>query len=293
MINKVHLLFWCPRGRNSKIKHVWLGAISRWVSIEESGKWVGGCWVWELKWKRELFEWEKGLVNDLLVLISGVTPCVGKKDRWNWTAAKSGSYTTNSAYSLIAASKAQDPSPQALNKALAKVWDVPAPHKARVTAWRCLRNRLATCDNLVKRQLEISVEETKCNACISSEETADHLFLLCPKATMVWDSIFSWLGVSTVRPRDIVQHFTSFCHFGRGKKCVKILKALWTGIIWILWKNRNESRFEGKPWDVKRMVLEVKGRMWSWIKTFEISGVDVSFDAWCSGDFLLSSCIKF
>ncbi|XP_057793138.1 uncharacterized protein LOC131009746 [Salvia miltiorrhiza] len=144
-----------------------------------------------------------------------------------------------------------------------KIWNAPAPYKARVTAWRCLRNRLATCDNLIKRKVALQVEDSWCNSCVAHEETAAHLFLHCPKAGQVWDLIQQWIGQRTARPQGILQHFSIFVHGGKGKSSRKFLKALWICTIWLIWKNRNVSRFEGKVWDAQHMALEIKGRMWS------------------------------
>ncbi|XP_057792983.1 uncharacterized protein LOC131009585 [Salvia miltiorrhiza] len=147
--------------------------------------------------------------------------------------------------------------PTTFNKEMiAKVWDTPAPQKARVTAWRILRNRLPICDNLRKRNIPMVDEEIMCNMCFHQIETTNHLFLLCPKTGVVWDEIQRWLGVSAARPHCAVSHLDFFAHLGRGKKSQKFLTALWICIIWLLWKRRNESRFEGKAWDIKNTIYD-------------------------------------
>ncbi|XP_057779420.1 uncharacterized protein LOC130997999 [Salvia miltiorrhiza] len=171
---------------------------------------------------------------------------------------------------------------------MAKVWEAPTPHKAKVTAWRCLRNRLATCENLRRRNVQIGVEERWCNACISSEETTEHLFLHCPKAAAVWDQIFQWLDIKTANPRGILQHFISFISAGKRKKERRLLKALWVGTVWLLWESRNESRFQGKVWDIDRLVLQIKGRLWSWNEAYKVLGLGIPFSSWCSKGFNLS-----
>ncbi|XP_057811882.1 uncharacterized protein LOC131026130 [Salvia miltiorrhiza] len=185
------------------------------ASIEESGRWENGSWLWELKWRRELFDWEKGLLDDLIRCISVGSPCSGMSDEWRWKASKNGKFTTNSAYQIIAASRGDSHSNQLSHEVLAKVWDAPAPHKVKVTAWRCLRNRLATCCNLSKRHVDLSVEEAWCNSCILIEETNEHLFLTCGKSELIWDAIQKWIGISTARPKGVVQHFLMFSHLGR------------------------------------------------------------------------------
>ncbi|XP_057774910.1 uncharacterized protein LOC130993891 [Salvia miltiorrhiza] len=209
----------------------------------------------------------------------------GKKDGWRWKPTKDGVFSIKSAYETIETTKGE---PDAGNsEALAKVWEAPTPHNARVTAWRSLRNRLATCDNLVKRNVPIEIEERWCNACVGYEETVEHFLLHCPKVELVWDQIQQWLNIKTVRPRGLLDHFMSFIYGGRGKKNRKFLQALWVGTIWSVWKGRNDSRFDGKVWDAHKLVLEIKGRMWSWNKTFQIVESSVPFSMWCSREYTL------
>ncbi|XP_057779662.1 uncharacterized protein LOC130998247 [Salvia miltiorrhiza] len=171
-------------------------------------------------------------------------------------------------------------------EALAKIWDAPAPHKAKVCAWRILRSRLPTCDNLWKRKVKLNEEEMMCNACFHSPESIDHVFLACPKTGLVWDEVQKWLGSSSVRPRHISSHFEMFTKLGRGKNCDKFLEAMWMCITWVLWKQRNASRFDGKAWNIKGTLMEIKARSWSWFKEFKTLEKDFDFCNWCSFDLL-------
>ncbi|XP_057794182.1 uncharacterized protein LOC131010599 [Salvia miltiorrhiza] len=270
-----------PGGGSLKISRVRWGMVGiRSSGLIESGRWENGRWLWELKWRRELFEWEKGLLDDLISVISDGAPRAGMSDEWKWKATKSAKFTTNSAYHVIAASRGDSHSNQLPHEVLAKVWDAPTPHKVKVTAWRCLRNRLATCCNLSKRHVFLPVKEAWCNSCILREESNDHLFLSCGKSELIWDALQKWIGISTVRPKGVAQHFLMFSHLGQGKRSLKILKALWMCIVWLIWKKRNESRFDGNVWEAKNLVLEAKGRLWSWIKSYKLFVVDCSFETW-------------
>ncbi|XP_057775571.1 uncharacterized protein LOC130994545 [Salvia miltiorrhiza] len=203
------------------------------------------------------------MVETLTAFISEFALCPDKEDGWIWKATKDGVFSTKSAYEVIAAAR-NEPSPMSMFKEeLAQVWKTPAPHKAKVIAWRCLRNRLPTCNNLVKRNVPLGIEETWCNACVTSFETAEHLFLHCPKVEIVWDKIQQWIDSKIVRSQGIPQHFTSFFCAARGKNSRKFLMALWVCTIWLIWEKRNDSRFEGKAWDTEKLVLEIKGRLWS------------------------------
>ncbi|XP_057808813.1 uncharacterized protein LOC131023283 [Salvia miltiorrhiza] len=220
-------------------------------SISDMGSWEDDVWAWNLKWNRELFQRESGRVNELISVISSISPHAGR---------------------ILEANAMRS----------AKAWKISAPQKAKVTMWRSFRNRLPTCDNLKKRRIPLEEAESMCNACCYREETVQHLFLLCPKTEMIWNGIQKWLGVHSVRPNNIEAHFDSFTNLGKGKQSRKFLEALWVCIIWLVWKSRNESRFGGKNWEVTKMMGEIKARIWSWNKSFGLADLGTDFVSWFS-----------
>ncbi|XP_057789992.1 uncharacterized protein LOC131006854 [Salvia miltiorrhiza] len=155
-----------------------------------------------------------------------------------------------------------------------------------MTAWRMLKNRLPTCDNLRKMKILLNDEESKCFECGMQEESINHLFLICPKTDEVWNEVQKWLGVATVRPNHFEKHLGTFTSFGKEKKIRNLLLAIWVGCIWILWKKRNERRFSGKEWNCKNFVLEIKIRLWSWNRIFEIVDDGMDLEVWCSNDLI-------
>jgi hypothetical protein len=71
------------------------------------------------------------------------------------------------------------------------------PLKVSMLAWRLLRNRLPTKDNLVTRNI-ISHDTCLCvNGC-GTLETANHLFLSCPVFAPLWNLVRSWIGVVSI-----------------------------------------------------------------------------------------------
>ncbi|XP_057811908.1 uncharacterized protein LOC131026156 [Salvia miltiorrhiza] len=250
------------------------------------GKWENGVWVWEVKWRRDLFDREVEGVNNLITVIAGVKPCAGQVDRWSWSAAKEGVFTTRSAYSLIKKARSAGGPTVPNNDLLASIWCAPATFKAKVFSWRAIRRRLPTCADLSKKNVPLGDVEKSCNACFHSAETEDHVLLQCPKAGAVWDGIQNWLGYQSARHHDITVHFDSFSHPWKGKKIRKLLKALWMCSCWLLWKQRNFSRFEGKVRSVECIVSEVKARSWSWCSEFKNVGNVRCFDDWCSSSLI-------
>ncbi|XP_057786471.1 uncharacterized protein LOC131011494 [Salvia miltiorrhiza] len=150
--------------------------------------------------------------------------------------------------------------------------------------WRIMRNRLPTCDNLVKRRIPLGEEEVLCNACCQREESAQHLFLRCPKTEMVWNEIQKWVGVDSVRPDNVEAHFEAFSNLGTRKTSSKFLSVLWACTTWLIWKGRNESRFESKNWEIAKMLGGIKARLWSWNKIFNLLEGEVSFHDWMTKD---------
>ncbi|XP_057788765.1 uncharacterized protein LOC131005725 [Salvia miltiorrhiza] len=149
-----------------------------------------------------------------------------------------------------------------------------------VLTWRLLKNRLPTCDNLKRRMVLTDEGECGCNGCLQQLETAHHAFLQCPKTTKVWDGILEWLGINFVPPQGVADHFAQFSHLCVNKRSENFLMALWSCTCWLIWKWRNESRWEGKTWEIPKAIMEIKARMWSWNKIFKIIEVDVSLACW-------------
>ncbi|XP_057785842.1 uncharacterized protein LOC131003338 [Salvia miltiorrhiza] len=203
----------------------------------------------------------------------------GDADDWSWTAAKDGFYSTRSAYEVIYKTRQERPASEAINDILSKVWKSPVPHKVRVTAWRTLRDRLPTCDNLRRRNILVDEVDLGC-ACFHNEETINHFLLHCPKTEKVWDDILRWLGMCFVRPPNVVSHFLSFTNLGNRKRSRKFLLALWCCVNWVVWRCRNVSRFENKGWDIHKVVSEIKVRMWSWGKIFDFLDLDSNLEGW-------------
>ncbi|XP_057811892.1 uncharacterized protein LOC131026140 [Salvia miltiorrhiza] len=259
--------------------------------VSELGNWENGRWVWDLRWRRDLFEREKEAVNSLLSCISGCVFHAGEVDGWIWKKTKEGKYTTKSAYLVIQATRKENSTPNVSLKTAAKVWDIQAVQKARVTVWRAFRNRLPTCENLRKRSIGIDEMEMFCNACFEPVESTDHSLICCPKALAIWDGLLKWIGVQMAHPQGLHEHFSIFCQMAKDKKSRKFLKSLWVCTIWILWRKKNERRFEGTGWDDFGTIMEIISSMWSWNKIFNFCVWENNFSSWCSLGPMASLCI--
>jgi hypothetical protein len=80
------------------------------------------------------------------------------------------------------------------------------PMKVSILAWRLLRDRLPTKNNLLWRCI-IQAAAIRCVAGCGLDELASHLFLHCGQ------HIKTWIGVLGVDPHNLRDHFIQFTHY--------------------------------------------------------------------------------
>ena len=117
--------------------------------------------------------------------------------------------------------------------------------------WTTALGKCLTIDNLRKRKVCIL---DWCYLCKCNSETVDHLFLHCPIALELWDTIFGLFGVCWVLPMSVVELLACWQgHFGCHRN----------GYIWIfvpyclmlcIWKEINSRCFE----DSECSMLDLK-----------------------------------
>ncbi|XP_057793433.1 uncharacterized protein LOC131010054 [Salvia miltiorrhiza] len=78
--------------------------------------------------------------------------------------------------------------------------------RQKTTAWRIMDGRLATCDNLLKRQVSVPITETVCALCKLQLEDTNHLFFSCQKTTEIWYEVLLWLGKQLALPSNAKDH---------------------------------------------------------------------------------------
>jgi hypothetical protein len=123
---------------------------------------------------------------------------------------------------------------------------------------RLLRNRLPTKDNMVRWRV-IFQEDATCVSGCGSQETATHLFLGCDVFGSLWSLVWLWLGISSVSPGDLNQHFIQFINMhGLPRFTHKFFRIIWFTSVWVLWKERNmtvclKTWHRHRPYSLKRL----------------------------------------
>lgn len=227
-------------------------------TIADCGVWHENRWEWVLRWRRVMFVWEEGLLDELMALIVQVSIDKEKLDGWNWEREQSGGFTTKSAYAHLEELALGDQLSSNNQLGVFKLlWECKAPTKIGAFAWRVLLNRIPTKQNLAKRGVQVSFEDQRYVLCGGQTETEEHLFLYCPLVTAVWCSIYAWLGVSGTHYQGCLQHFLML-------EGLLVWMLVWMAVFWTIWLERNEVIFNNKKTDVLRMVDLIKTRSWSW-----------------------------
>ncbi|XP_057774855.1 uncharacterized protein LOC130993835 [Salvia miltiorrhiza] len=162
-----------------------------------------------------------------------------------------------------------------------QVWKAPVSLKVVTTAWKVLKQRMATCDNLQRRQVLISSSEARCTLCKLNEESIEHLFFDCQKAVEIWNEILIWIGKLAVNHHTAKDHFLAFTNLGR-KEDISFLTCVWICTIWCLWKLRNGCKFNQELWSKDKMIAEIKSRLWSWRMAFDFKTPATVFRRWCA-----------
>jgi ribonuclease HI len=158
-------------------------------------------------------------------------PCTSERDELIWADSASGHLTFTNAYFCGL--------PPLQKSSWSKIiWRLFIPPARSLVAWRIMQDVLATDDNLLKRGFLIV---SCCSLCGRAYETTDHLFLRCPFITRYWN----WLA--TVIGQNI--NVTSFpallgtCNRGWSPQLRELISAAIVNTLWLVWKCRNNIRF--------------------------------------------------
>jgi hypothetical protein len=162
-------------------------------------------------------------------------------------------YTVRGAYNLLTLRDA----PEAVSTS-DLIWHKQVPLKASVLAWRLLRNRLPTRDNLVRHHIIAQNGHFRVTGC-GEVETAQYLLFTCPIFAPLWGLVRSWVSISPADPFLVHDQFVQFIHSaGDSRARHSFLQLLWLCIIWVVWHERNSRIFKAKESPVHQLLDKVK-----------------------------------
>ncbi|XP_024626681.1 uncharacterized protein [Medicago truncatula] len=217
----------------------------------------GGAW----RWRRRLFAWEEELVGECVVRLANFVLQDDLTDRWVWRLHSSQTYTVHSAYAYLTAVDFNITA-----EFTQFLWLKPVPLKVNIFVWRLFLNRLATKDNLRKRNV-LEVSNVACAALCGKEEERDHLFFQCDHYGRLWLLISNWFGIVTVFHGTLFSHTHQFCALGGfSKKSTSAFTIIWISVLFVIWKDRNRRIFQNQHEHLEALSERVKLRTYWWLK---------------------------
>ncbi|KAH1203108.1 putative ribonuclease H protein [Glycine max] len=241
---------------------------------------VGFCsengWVWNLSWRRHLFDNEMETASKFIDQLSAIRLNINLQDTWTWRAETNGNFSTKTAYQVIKSEQSYE----GQHLGFQQLWEIKIPPRALSFAWRLLWDRLLpTKDNLIKRQIHINND--LCPFCHSQPESASHLFFSCAKVLPLWWDFFSWVKEDRVIHCRPIDNFLQHHPLAGSKGSNRRWKMSWIAVTYTIWKFRNELIFHNQPFDIPKLADSSLFLMWTWLRGWE-RDFKVPFQCWSS-----------
>ncbi|MCI19651.1 putative ribonuclease H protein, partial [Trifolium medium] len=187
-------------------------------TVGEMGSWVEGQWVWDLRWRKDLFVLELNLLDSLHEILNRSTISAAD-DSWFWKHDPIGQYSIKSAFLALSRSTTYELIFfEEEERLLPKVWKTFSPSKVAVFSWQLLQDKLPTRQNLWQRGVIGDASVSTCVLCGLEPKSADHLFSSCNRISPAWYGILRGLGVKLVPPRGVLGIFEAFLGIGMSRK---------------------------------------------------------------------------
>jgi exonuclease III len=247
----------------SKFPRLFALSLQKEVCVGNMMEEVDGRRRWKWNWRRSLFQWEEERVSVLEGSLANVTLSEAE-DSWVWRLNPEEGFSVNSTFISLREFSEVGILSDFEEKIFSSIWDSPAPSKVVAFSWQLLHNRIPTKDNLHLREILTQAMGSRCVWCDHPLESANHLFLFCKVAHVVWYEIFRWLGLVIVMPPSIMILFDCVSESAKNKMVRKGLRFVWHTVVWSLWCERNKEIFNNVKREALEIVEEVKVLSWRW-----------------------------
>jgi hypothetical protein len=255
--------------------------------ISEAGRWIEGVWSWELVWRRNFFDWEEVILNELLDVLARFI-FKDEEDTWSWNPGGGDGFSVKSTYVFLdhlLHGRATLPFLESF--AFKFIWKSGVPSKVCALAWQLLLDRIPTRDNLRRRNV-IRPLDVLCPFCALEVESGCHLFLHCGFTARVWFAVLRWFGMVSVLPPSVVSSFVLLVGCGSNNKRRKGLAVIWLAFVWAVWKVRNDFVFNNVVVDVDDVLDLIQRLSWRWFLNNSKWGVCLLYEwTWNPGDCML------
>ncbi|XP_057538031.1 uncharacterized protein LOC130815560 [Amaranthus tricolor] len=225
------------------------------------GEWFGNSWVWNLQWRRLLYDWEIEDLRGLEHMIQLNEPKRDTEDGVLWHSTEVASYPTKCIYA-----KFNDSPGSSLPNSIAPIiWKNFIPPRAKLTIWLANQEKLKTGDFLVEKGI-ITQQNAWCPFCRNEIESNSHILFVCRFAWSAWMEVLKWWGLSAPLHMQFSKFSIQWLGLADGRRHRHFWALMFGCIIWSLWYERNLIKFERKIPNLQNFVSSLRIRIGIWAK---------------------------
>ena len=156
------------------------------------------------------------------------------------------------------------------------------PFNVHCFIWRASLGRIPSAIALAHRG--VAVPSTACNYCGDGAENADHILINCPFAVCIRSWVWNWCGGVQCDPSNIIDMLYMAANWGNNSKSRIIFNAICHGLLWNLWKARNDRIFKKRFKSPTLVFDEVVSMVFLWLKCRGNMGTG-DWVKWCISPF--------
>lgn len=127
----------------------------------------------------------------------------------------------------------------------------------------------------------INVDSTRCSVCTEGEEDANHILVWCPYAFAIRNKVLPWCGLNQFSGNTIGDFLNLSNNQGRSCKMKNRFTSVCYGLIWNLWRYRNDQIFKQVFINPSIRVEHIKSTGFN----VEVPVIYVTGDEWLSSSF--------
>lgn len=147
------------------------------------------------------------------------------------------------------------------------IWHNYIPPRAQLSLWFVMLGRLKTGSALLDKGI-IQAPQGLCPMCGAQVETQTHIIFTCYFSWCVWMQVLEWCNIQGVLHRDCGSFVDQWKGLLLGRKWRRVRLLLIGCVVWSIWYERNEIKFQGKSPNLHQMVASLKCRVGGWVKEY-------------------------
>ncbi|XP_076920464.1 uncharacterized protein LOC143581588 [Bidens hawaiensis] len=233
-------------------------------------------WVW--RWRRQrLSDRHRTELKNCLALISSVQISCNS-DKWLWK----GSDDSNSFF--LVKSLRWEIDNLHLPVLNFTCWLKGVPLKINCFIWRLLLDHISTKRALSTRG--VILDNLQCVLCGNFEETSQHLMIHCCVSKWVWSIIHDWVKLPKRVNFDTLEEILDFPKKSiKNKEECRAVQSISMVVCWMIWKARNDVIFNNVPFQMSKIVNDIKSASFLWVK-HRCKRPSLEWEKWCKFNFV-------